>query len=86
MQSRADIPLLRSPLAALLAMIVAAALLYSFSQVVHQGVRQAAERHLEASAQADAAWRCNLSKGPLARAECIGTFESIRIASRGLTR
>lgn len=86
MRSRADTPLLRSPLAILLALIAAATLLVCFTNAVHQVVQQAAERHLEDGARADAAWRCNLSKGALARDECMGSFESIRIASRALTR
>lgn len=86
MRSRADTPLLRSPLAALLAVIAAVALLGSFGHVVRQGVQQAAERHLEVSALADATWRCNLSKGAVARAQCMGSFESIRVASRGVTQ
>ena len=86
MRSRADTPLLRSPLAVLLALIAAAALLVCFTNAVHQVVQQAAARHLDDSVLADATWRCNLSKGPLARAECMGSFESSRVASRAVTQ
>lgn len=83
MYARADLPLLRSPFSATLAMTVALALLLAFGLVVHQGVKQAALRQVEASAQTAAHWRCSYSKGALERADCLGVFQATRVASRG---
>ncbi|MDP1535530.1 MAG: hypothetical protein Q8N44_16970 [Rubrivivax sp.] len=82
MYARTDLPPLRSPFSATLAMSVAGALLLAFGLVVDQGIQQATLRHIEADAQAEAVWRCAVSKGNSARIDCEESFRMERVASR----
>lgn len=81
MFAHADLPQLRSPFSATLAMAVALALLFAFGLVVHGIVQQAALRQIETSAQAEAVWRCAWSKGASARDDCQNDFRVRRVAS-----
>jgi hypothetical protein len=85
MRSRSSTPLHRSPLAALLGVMLAVGLLSVFCLVVRQGVRQGQVLQEQSHAHADAVWRCSAAKGSRARAECMGSFQTTRVAAQGNT-
>lgn len=84
MNTRADLLLLRSPVPATLAITVGLALLVAFGHVVQEGSQQAALRHIEAGEQAEAVWRCAVSKSASERADCQVAFRIELVASRAL--